>query len=257
MSKVYGQDDENNGRPETRPAAQNMPTNQEFVRIVYPYPMITAGLARALEKAGIRYGAEPPLGGAPHHVVLWVDAGQDLPEAVARVRETSPKASILVFTLRNDLPLAQSALETGARGFIHTGMTPEQIVRALSVVSTGEIVAPRELLEFLLTNEDSPANLEDVPERQRAILDLLAEGLTNAQIAKRLYLAESTVKQHLRAAYKLLGVKNALKPRSSCAAAGSREPSLNQASADRPDGLSLRRGVAIVPSYRFTLHIHP
>jgi DNA-binding NarL/FixJ family response regulator len=40
------------------------------------------------------------------------------------------------------------------------------------------------------------------------VLDLLAEGLTNAQIAKRLYLAESTVKQHLRAAYKLLGVEN-------------------------------------------------
>ena len=65
MSKVYGQDNENNGLPETRPAAQNMPNNQEFVRIVCPYPMITSGLARALEKAGIRYGAEPPLGGAP------------------------------------------------------------------------------------------------------------------------------------------------------------------------------------------------
>ena len=99
MSKVYGQDNENNGLPETRPAAQNMPNNQEFVRIVCPYPMITSGLARALEKAGIRYGAEPPLGGAPHRVVLWVDAAQDLPEAVARVRETSPRVPMLVFTL--------------------------------------------------------------------------------------------------------------------------------------------------------------
>lgn len=208
MGTGYGQNDETNGRPETQPAAQNMPNNLEFVRIVCPYPMVTAGLARALEKARISYGAEPPLGGSPHRVVLWVDAAQDLPEAVAHVRETSPKAPILVFTLRSDLPLAQSALETGARGFIHAGMTPEQVVRALSVVSTGEIVAPRELLEFLLANEDSPTNLEDVPERQRVILDLLAEGLTNAQIAKRLHLAESTVKQHLRAAYKLLGVEN-------------------------------------------------
>ncbi len=39
------------------------------------------------------------------------------------------------------------------------------------------------------------------------ILEMVAEGLSNAQIAKRLYLSESTIKQHLRAAYKTLGVK--------------------------------------------------
>src|SRR5215207_1642736 len=94
MSKGYGQD-ENNGRPKTQSAAQNMPNDLDFVRIVCPYPMVTAGLARAFEKAGISYGAESPLGGVPHRVVLWVDAAQDLPEAVARVRETSPKAPIL------------------------------------------------------------------------------------------------------------------------------------------------------------------
>jgi DNA-binding NarL/FixJ family response regulator len=44
--------------------------------------------------------------------------------------------------------------------------------------------------------------------RQREILEHLSEGLTNAQIAKRLFLTESTVKQHLRQAYKALGVSN-------------------------------------------------
>ena len=45
-------------------------------------------------------------------------------------------------------------------------------------------------------------------DRQREILNLLGEGLTNGQVAKRLFLTESTVKQHLRAAYKVLGVSN-------------------------------------------------
>jgi DNA-binding NarL/FixJ family response regulator len=44
--------------------------------------------------------------------------------------------------------------------------------------------------------------------RQRQIVGLVCEGLSNAQIAKRLFLTESTVKQHLRAAYKLLNVRN-------------------------------------------------
>lgn len=48
----------------------------------------------------------------------------------------------------------------------------------------------------------------EISARQREILDFVVEGLTNSQIAKRLFLSESTIKQHLRAAYKLLGVKN-------------------------------------------------
>lgn len=136
MSRSHGQDYENNERLETQPAARNMPNSLEFVRIVCPYPMVTAGLARALEKARISYGAEPPLGDAPHRVVLWVDAASTRGRCACSRDE--PKAPILVFTLRSDLPLARSALETGARGFIHAGMTPEQVVRALSVISTGD-----------------------------------------------------------------------------------------------------------------------
>ncbi len=50
--------------------------------------------------------------------------------------------------------------------------------------------------------------LEDLWARQREILELVVEGLSNAEIAGRLYLSESTIKQHLRAAYKVLGVRN-------------------------------------------------
>jgi len=50
--------------------------------------------------------------------------------------------------------------------------------------------------------------LDSLSHRQREILELVAQGLSNAQIAKKLFLTESTVKQHLRAAYKLLGVRN-------------------------------------------------
>jgi DNA-binding NarL/FixJ family response regulator len=77
----------------------------------------------------------------------------------------------------------------------------------LAVVARGELVAPRELLRYLL-NEDVPANLGALSARQREILGYVVEGLSNAEIGRRLYLSESTIKQHLRAAYKLLGVSN-------------------------------------------------
>ena len=114
---------------------------------------------------------------------------------------------VMVFGLYLDLALARAALRNGARGFIHAGMSPTQIVRALEVASKGEVVAPRQLLEYLIATEEF-ADLAILSTRQREILDLVSEGLTNAQIAKRLFLTESTVKQHLRSAYKILGVSN-------------------------------------------------
>ena len=83
----------------------------------------------------------------------------------------------------------------------------DQIERAVEVAAGGEIVAPRKLLEYLITNDD-PADLDALTARQREILQLVAEGLSNAQIAKSLFLSESTIKQHLRAAYKVLSVSD-------------------------------------------------
>jgi DNA-binding NarL/FixJ family response regulator len=126
---------------------------------------------------------------------------------VDRLRELSPDASpILIFATHLDLPLARDALRVGASGFIHAEMTPNQLARAVAVALKGELVAPRELLRYLLAEET--ANLGVLSARQREILELVVEGLSNAEIARRLFLSESTIKQHLRAAYKLLGVNN-------------------------------------------------
>ncbi len=172
-----------------------------------PYPVAAIGLARILEgEAQVHLGSEAPNGEIPLSIVYGTDGVEGLSEGVNRVREANPDAPILVFGLHLDLPLARSALQGGARGFIHAAMEPEQIIRALRVAKNGEIVAPRELLEYLIT--EIPTNLSVLSVRQREILELVRDGLSNAQIAKRLFLTESTVKQHLRGAYKVLGVKN-------------------------------------------------
>jgi DNA-binding NarL/FixJ family response regulator len=178
-----------------------------LVWIDCPYPVVGIGLAQILgSEAQVRLGQEPPEGEAPSSAILFPDV-ESVSENIERVREEAPRTSIIVFGLYLDLELARTALRSGARGFIHTGMTPKQIVRALKVVLEGEIVAPRQLLEYLITSQEL-VDLDALSFRQREILDLVSEGMTNAQVARRLFLTESTVKQHLRSAYKALGVSN-------------------------------------------------
>jgi DNA-binding NarL/FixJ family response regulator len=90
-------------------------------------------------------------------------------------------------------------------------MRPKQVIRAIEIAAKGEMVAPRQLLEhvieYITTSEDE-VNLGALSHRQREILSMVVEGMSNAEIGKRLYLSESTIKQHLRAAYKVLGVSN-------------------------------------------------
>lgn len=173
-----------------------------------PYPLVAIGLARVLEgEADVHVGKEPPEGGTSSVAIFGVGGVEGVLEGVKRLRKQSPNALILVIGLYLDLPTARAALRAGARGYIHAGMKPEQVVRAVRVALGGEIVAPRQLLEYLVSNEDI-ADLDVLSKRQREILELVDEGLTNAQIAKRLFLTESTIKQHLRAAYKVLGVSN-------------------------------------------------
>jgi DNA-binding NarL/FixJ family response regulator len=179
-----------------------------LVWIDCPYPLAAIGLARILEsKARVHVGREPPEGEAPSVAIFGTSGVEGLLEGVKRLRKQNPDTLILVFGLYLDLAVARAALRAGARGYIHTGMQPEQIVRAVRVAIEGQIVAPRELLEYVISNEE-PMDLNLLSNRQREILELVGEGLTNAQIAGRLFLTESTIKQHLRAAYKILGVSN-------------------------------------------------
>ena len=179
-----------------------------LVWIDCPYPVVAAGLKSALEgRARVHLGASPPPDDVPYSAIFDTGGVVGLSEGIRRIQEVNPEISILVFSLHVDLPLARAALRLGAQGFVHAGMEPDQIARAVEVAARGEVVAPRKLLEFLIANED-PADLDALTPRQRDILELVAEQLSNAEIAQRLFLSESTVKQHLRAAYKLLGVRD-------------------------------------------------
>jgi DNA-binding NarL/FixJ family response regulator len=181
-----------------------------LVWVTPPYSVVAAGLERLLikAKAAVHWGQEPPED-TPSLVVLCAN-GEDVASEVRNLQALVPEAPVLVLGLQEvQLPLARAALQAGARGFIHAQMPPQQIVRALEVALEGKVVLPRELLKALVEEErSSTENLSRLSPKQREILGMVAEGLSNAQIARRAFLSKSTIKQHLRAAYKVLGVKN-------------------------------------------------
>ena len=181
-----------------------------LVWVVAPaYLIAAAGLKKALEgKADVRIGGEPSAATSPSCVVLYAGAmEEDCLEGMGRIRELYPGVPLLVLGSHLDLALAWATLKNGADGFVHAQMHPAQVLSAVEVVQKGELAAPRQLLRWYLSQNENP-KIGDLSARRRKVLELVVEGMSNAEIAGRLHLSESTIKQHLRAVYKLLGVRN-------------------------------------------------
>jgi len=193
--------------PEGTSAAKSL----GLVWVVTPsYSITAAGLKKVLEgKAEVHIGGEPSAG-RPSCVVLYAGGMEEgCLDGMGRIRELYPDVPLLVLGSRLDLARARAALQSGADGFVHAQMDPAQVLRAVEVVQKGELAAPRQLLRYLLIlSQNGNPEIGNLSARQREILELVVEGLSNAEIAGRLYLSASTIKQHLRAAYKVLGVRN-------------------------------------------------
>jgi len=197
-------------RLETVPEGTSVAKPLGLVWVVSPtYSITTVGLKQVLEgKADVKIGGESA-SGSPSCVVLYAGAMEEgWLEDMGRIHELYPGVPLLVLGSHLDLALAWATLKNGADGFVHAEMEPAQVLSAVEVVQKGELAAPRGLLRYYLLSQKENPKIGDLSARQQEILEMVVEGLSNAQIAGRLYLSESTIKQHLRAVYKVLGVHN-------------------------------------------------
>jgi RNA polymerase sigma factor (sigma-70 family) len=125
-------------------------------------------------------------------------------EATRRLVESGTEARIVVLTTFGLDEYVLGALRAGASGFVLKEAPPEEILEAVHVVARGDaLIAPavtRAVIEELgrrPVRSDLQAKLEELTPRERQVLELLASGLSNAEIAQQLVVAEGTVKTHV------------------------------------------------------------
>jgi DNA-binding NarL/FixJ family response regulator len=137
-------------------------------------------------------------------------------QATRRLVELGTSARILILTTFDLDEYVYAAIRAGASGFLLKDVRPSQLVDAIRVVADGEaLLAPavtKRLLErfaaTLPTPEERAPAVATLTDRERDVLELVAAGLSNAEIAERLFLGETTVKTHVSSLLRKLGLRD-------------------------------------------------
>jgi DNA-binding NarL/FixJ family response regulator len=189
------------------------------VLVVDDHPMLRAGLAQLLQQAaditliglaadGAK-GVELALDAHPDVVLMDLEMpGLDGIEATRRIRASCEHTQVVILTSFSDRARILDALDAGAAGYLLKDAEPDQLLRGIRAAAVGEApLAPRAASELLAErHETRPAS--GLTPREREVLAMVAEGLPNKLIARRLEISEKTVKAHLTRIFERLGVSD-------------------------------------------------
>jgi DNA-binding NarL/FixJ family response regulator len=121
--------------------------------------------------------------------------GMDGLEATKEIMRQTPDAAVLMFTAFSERSLLARGLESGAKGYILKEAPHETLVRAIERIARGEGYVDPALMPAFLSGKEQADMLTA---REREILQLLADGMSNADVASKLFISQETVKSHVR-----------------------------------------------------------
>jgi len=137
-------------------------------------------------------------------------------ELLRAVKADKPDLPVVMLSTYDNAPYVKRALADGASGYLLKDATPEDLSQAINVAisGSGNVLSPRVIQNLFEEHESSGRDHHgrrgeyNLTQREHDILELLAEGRANREIAGRLYLSEKTVKAHLAAIFRKMGVTN-------------------------------------------------
>ncbi len=131
----------------------------------------------------------------PNVVIMDVRMpGMDGLEATRVLADRVPDSAVLIFTAYSERSLLSRGLESGATGYILKEAPHSTLLRAIEKVAAGETYVDPALMPAFLTGSQS----EMLTGREREILQLLADGMSNSDVASKLFISQETVKSHVR-----------------------------------------------------------
>jgi DNA-binding NarL/FixJ family response regulator len=134
----------------------------------------------------------------------------DRPDAefVRLLARHAPNARVVVFTANEDRELLWEVLEAGARGFLLKDTPRDEIVAALRLVASGRTYVDERMAPDVLRQQPRPRRSGALSERERQILQMLADGASNKDVSDHLVVSVETVKTHVKHILAKLGAKH-------------------------------------------------
>ncbi len=120
-------------------------------------------------------------------------------EVARRAARSTPETAVILYTAFGDRALLTEALDAGARGFVLKEAPLAEVVRAVELVAAGKTYVDP-VLAGVLSSGAGSEKLVNLTQREREVLRLLADGLANEEIGKRLFISAETVRTHIRKA---------------------------------------------------------
>ncbi len=118
-------------------------------------------------------------------------------DAIKKIKEISPEIKVLILTIHDEEEYVYKVTEAGAEGFIQKDINPQELEKAIDRVMNGETVFPDSIEKEIEEKSIDEENIQELSNREYQVLELLAQGMSNKELANELYISEKTVKNHV------------------------------------------------------------